>query len=203
MRVTENTTSEAAASIACVGSGDENSPDSRGTAADFARMATLQWKKPSRFSPTNDPVPARRFPDSIQGIFNFITRGGIFMWPLLICSIVAVTVIMLRGMALREKNVVPLVLETEIERLVPGASPERLVRIAQVDNSPLARICSSRCNICAGRGTKMSRRCKPRAPRNGPARARPDRARSDHRHRAAARFARDGFRLVHVLRTSA
>lgn len=79
-------------------------------------------------------------PDAIQGIFNFITRGGIFMWPLLICSIVAVTVILLRSMALREKMVVPLVLETEIERLVPGASPERLMRIAQVDNSPLARI---------------------------------------------------------------
>lgn len=79
-------------------------------------------------------------PDAIQGIFNFITRGGMFMWPLLICSIVAVTVILLRAMALREKMVVPLVLETEIERLVPGASPERLMRIAQVDNSPLARI---------------------------------------------------------------
>ena len=35
---------------------------------------------------------------------------------------------------------VPLVLATERERLVPGASPERLMRIAQVDNSPLARI---------------------------------------------------------------
>ena len=80
-------------------------------------------------------------PDAIQGVFNFITRGGMFMWPLLICSIVAVTVILLRAMALREKMVVPLVLETEIERLVPGASPERLMRIAQVDNSPLARIC--------------------------------------------------------------
>lgn len=79
-------------------------------------------------------------PDAIQGIFNFLTRGGIFMWPLLICSVVAVTVILLRSMALREKIVVPLVLETEIERLVPGASPERLMRIAQADNSPLARI---------------------------------------------------------------
>ncbi len=79
-------------------------------------------------------------PEAVQGVFDFLTRGGLFMWPLLICSIVAVTVILLRAMALREKMVVPLVLETEIERLVPGASPERLLRIAQSDPSPLGRI---------------------------------------------------------------
>ncbi len=79
-------------------------------------------------------------PGAVQGLLNFISRGGIFMWPLLICSVVAVTVILLRAVALREKMVVPLVLESEIERLVPGASPERLMRIAQMDSSPLARI---------------------------------------------------------------
>ncbi len=79
-------------------------------------------------------------PDAIQGVFSFLVRGGIFMWPLLLCSIVAVTVILLRSFALRERVVVPLVLESEIERLVPGASPERLMRIAQTDGSSLGRI---------------------------------------------------------------
>ena len=59
------------------------------------------------------------------------------MWPLLACSIVAVTTIILRGLALRRKNVLPLVIESEIERLVPGASAERLARIVHHDHSAL------------------------------------------------------------------
>ncbi|MBA3831989.1 MAG: MotA/TolQ/ExbB proton channel family protein [Chthoniobacterales bacterium] len=79
-------------------------------------------------------------PDAIQGVFSFLTRGGIFMWPLLVCSIVAGTVIILRVVALRRKNVLPLVIESEIERLLPGGSPERLSRIVHDDPSSLARI---------------------------------------------------------------
>src|SRR5437899_3787563 len=75
-----------------------------------------------------------------QTIAGFFAQGGIFMWPLLVCSIVSVTVIILRTLALREKNVLPLVIESEMERLVPGASPERLARIVHHDPSSLARI---------------------------------------------------------------
>ncbi len=78
-----------------------------------------------------------------QTIVKFFTSGGFFMWPLLACSIVAVTTIILRGMALRRKNVLPLVIESEIERLIPGGSAERLARIVQQDESALARIVRS------------------------------------------------------------
>ncbi|MBA3963667.1 MAG: MotA/TolQ/ExbB proton channel family protein [Chthoniobacterales bacterium] len=81
-------------------------------------------------------------PNPIQSVFSFLIRGGIFMWPLLICSIVALTVIILRTMALRRKNVLPLVIESEIERLPPGGSPERLNRIVHEDPSSLARLVS-------------------------------------------------------------
>jgi biopolymer transport protein ExbB len=76
----------------------------------------------------------------LQSVLDFLLRGGIFMWPLLICSIVALTVIILRTMALRRRNVLPLVIESEIERLAPGGNPERLSRIVREDNSSLARI---------------------------------------------------------------
>lgn len=79
-------------------------------------------------------------PESLETVTGFFTKGGIFMWPLLLCSIVAVTTIILRTFALREKNVLPLVIESEMERLVPGASPERLARIVHHDPSSLARI---------------------------------------------------------------
>ena len=65
-------------------------------------------------------------PEAVQSMIGFLLKGGIFMWPLLICSMVSGTVIILRGVALRRKNVLPLVVESEIERLSsrrqPGAS---------------------------------------------------------------------------------
>ena len=73
-------------------------------------------------------------------VFGFFTRGGLFMWPLLACSIVSVTTMILRGLALRRKIVMPPLIEQEIERLAPGESPELLSRIVHHDPSSLARI---------------------------------------------------------------
>ena len=85
-------------------------------------------------------TPLAQAPEAVQSVFGFLIRGGIFMWPLLICSIVALTVIILRTIALRRRNVLPLVIESEIERLSPGGNPERLSRIVSQDPSSLARI---------------------------------------------------------------
>jgi biopolymer transport protein ExbB len=76
----------------------------------------------------------------LKTTLQFFQSGGLFMWPLLICSVLAVQTIILRGLALRRKNVLPLVVESEIERLTPGASPERLSRIVSSDPSSLSRI---------------------------------------------------------------
>ena len=81
-----------------------------------------------------------QMPDAVQSVWTFFHTGGFFMYPLLLCSVVAVAVIILRGMALRRKYVLPLVIESEIERLVPGGSAERLARIVQQDDSTLAKI---------------------------------------------------------------
>ncbi|HSH37255.1 MAG TPA: MotA/TolQ/ExbB proton channel family protein [Chthoniobacterales bacterium] len=81
-----------------------------------------------------------QMPNAVQSVWTFFSTGGLFMWPLLACSVVAVTVIILRGVALRRKNVLPLVIESEIERLVPGGSAERLARIVQQDESSLGKI---------------------------------------------------------------
>jgi biopolymer transport protein ExbB len=81
--------------------------------------------------------------ETVQTMVSFFTKGGLFMWPLLACSIVTVTTIVLSILTLREKKVLPLVVESEIERLVPGGSAERLMRIVNDDNSSLARITRS------------------------------------------------------------
>ena len=98
-----------------------------------------------------------QMPDAVKSVWTFFSTGGMFMWPLLACSVVAVTVMILRGMALRRKNVLPLVIESEIERLVPGGSAERLARIVQQDESASAGSCAPRCIICARRATRRSR----------------------------------------------
>ena len=90
------------------------------------------------FRQLNDhPVPLAPILNLVQSVLSFFSKGGLFMWPLLICSMFAVTTIILRGFALRERNVLPLVIESEIERLVPGGSAERLARIVHHDNSSL------------------------------------------------------------------
>src|ERR1044072_6425543 len=76
----------------------------------------------------------------VDVVLGFFSRGGLFMWPLLICSIVSVTIMIVRGLAARRKIVVPLRIESEIERMTPGESPERLSRLVYHDPSSLARI---------------------------------------------------------------
>src|SRR5216117_3979022 len=76
----------------------------------------------------------------VDVVLGFFSRGGLFMWPLLICSIVSVTIMILRGLALRRKIVMPSAIESEIERMTPGESPERLSRLVYHDPSSLARI---------------------------------------------------------------
>jgi biopolymer transport protein ExbB len=78
--------------------------------------------------------------ETLQTMVNFLTKGGMFMWPLLACSIVTVTTIVLAALTLREKKVLPLVIESEIERLTPGGSAERLMRIVNNDSSSLAGV---------------------------------------------------------------
>ena len=76
----------------------------------------------------------------VDVVLGFFSRGGLFMWPLLVCSIVSVTIMILRGLALRRRIVMPSAIEAEIERMAPGESPERLSRLVYHDPSSLARI---------------------------------------------------------------
>jgi biopolymer transport protein ExbB len=78
--------------------------------------------------------------DTLHTMVTFFSKGGLFMWPLLLCSIVTVATVVLAALTLRERKVLPLVIESEIERLVPGGSPERLLRIVNDDSSSLAGV---------------------------------------------------------------
>lgn len=80
---------------------------------------------------------------SFNDIYMFFRKGGFFMIPLMACSIIAVAVIILRGLALRRHLIVPDELQKEIERLAPNDTPDAVVRLSRFvrnDPSTLARI---------------------------------------------------------------
>lgn len=80
---------------------------------------------------------------SAESVLHFFLQGGVFMIPLIICSVVSLAVILVRGLALRRKVVMPPLLEGEIEELPPRGdedSLKKLGRLVRHDPSPLARI---------------------------------------------------------------
>jgi biopolymer transport protein ExbB len=78
-----------------------------------------------------------------QHALAFFINGGFFMFVLLVVSVVAGTVIVLRGTALREKAVLPLPLAAEIESLQPGDDLDKLERLIVRYPSSLARVLST------------------------------------------------------------
>jgi len=80
---------------------------------------------------------------SAQAVIHFFLQGGFFMIPLVLCSIVSVAVMLVRGFALRRKVVMPPLVESEIEEMEPtGGSDQivKLMRLVRHDPSSLARI---------------------------------------------------------------
>ena len=79
---------------------------------------------------------------SLQSAYQFFHQGGFFMLLLLLCSMVSVTVIVLRALALRRDMVMPPVIEREVEAIQPGDedAASRLARLVCYDYSALGRI---------------------------------------------------------------
>lgn len=73
-------------------------------------------------------------------ITQFFVKGGPFMFPIGLCSLAAVTLMILRGLALRREMIIPHFVEREIAKFQPGDSTEPLARLVGGDPAPLARI---------------------------------------------------------------
>jgi len=86
------------------------------------------------------------FPDfliiasALTGAIDFFVNGGVFMIVLLLLSIVALTVIILRGLALRQAAVIPPGIVAELHRLEPGDDLNNLQRLLSRSPSPVGRI---------------------------------------------------------------
>jgi biopolymer transport protein ExbB len=76
----------------------------------------------------------------INGILLFFIKGGLFMAVLMALSVVAGTVIILRALALRQRNVLPPAMYEEIERLQPGQDLDKLHALIEKYPSALGRV---------------------------------------------------------------
>jgi biopolymer transport protein ExbB len=80
------------------------------------------------------------FASAIQSVIGFFLQGGIFMAPLLVISVLATTVMILRGVALRQKTVIPPEISDEVRRLEPGDELTSLAMLIRKHPSAISRI---------------------------------------------------------------
>jgi len=71
---------------------------------------------------------------------QFFERGGIFMIPLIVCSLVAVALILERGFTLMRRRVISHRLASAIDQLQPGQDIDIIVKVAHQDKTTLAEI---------------------------------------------------------------
>lgn len=67
-------------------------------------------------------------------------KGGVFMHPILLCSIIALAIFMERLWSLRRKKVIPESILPKIEKLVREEKISEAVGLCKLDNSSLSRI---------------------------------------------------------------
>lgn len=73
-------------------------------------------------------------------VYDFYIKGGVFMHPILLCSIVAVAIFMERLWSLRRKRVIPESLIPKVERLIKEEKFSDAVAVCKADESSMARI---------------------------------------------------------------
>ena len=71
---------------------------------------------------------------------RFFESGGVFMWPLAFCSVVALTIILERGFALRRGKVISSRVAGMIDAYALRAQLPKLAEAATADSSSLARL---------------------------------------------------------------
>jgi len=97
---------------------------------------------PLAFVPTAAlPAPSAAF----DTIWHFFQRGGFFMLPLALCSIIGIMAILYKFLSLARSRVIPDELSREVEAFelrINDGNSERVMRRIQEGRSTLARLCS-------------------------------------------------------------
>ena len=83
--------------------------------------------------------------DAFQATWSFLVRGGFFMIPLSLCSVVGMMVILYKFLSLTRNQVIPRALARKLETLdhrLEDTHFEALIRQFQEGKSTLARLCA-------------------------------------------------------------
>jgi biopolymer transport protein ExbB len=73
-------------------------------------------------------------------MLNFIIKGGIFIYPIIICSIVSLTIFIERVLSLRRKKIIPEAFLENIERLLKKENVSEALELCENDSSSISRI---------------------------------------------------------------
>jgi len=73
-------------------------------------------------------------------VVNFFVHGGIFMGFLVLLSVVSLTIILWRAMALRSGAVLPIAIELAVEHMTSRSSLPRVAATIEAHPSPLGRV---------------------------------------------------------------
>ncbi|HOJ12963.1 MAG TPA: MotA/TolQ/ExbB proton channel family protein [Deltaproteobacteria bacterium] len=73
-------------------------------------------------------------------LWEFFLKGGPLMWPLLVCSVVALAIIVERMFALRQSRIIPRDLIEEVERLVRMGRLGDIEQLLKRNSSPICPV---------------------------------------------------------------
>jgi len=73
-------------------------------------------------------------------MLNFIIKGGVFIYPIIICSIVSLTIFIERVLSLRRKKILPEAFLESIERLIKKENVSEALELCKNNNSSISRI---------------------------------------------------------------
>ena len=76
-------------------------------------------------------------------MWEIVRAGGLFMWPIILCSVIAVAIIAERLWALQERRVIPPDLTRKVWQLVESGQVNDKVVAALEQNSPLGKLLSA------------------------------------------------------------
>ena len=76
-------------------------------------------------------------------MIDLIVKGGVFMFPIILCSILALAVFLERLWVLRRNRIIPDVLIREVGELLTEKKVSKALSLCQGDTSPISNIFSA------------------------------------------------------------
>jgi len=73
-------------------------------------------------------------------MFKFFAQGGVFIWPMLVCSVVSLAIIVERAFALRRSRVLPRQVAEAVDNLPPQGGVDIVWNVVRHDESILGEL---------------------------------------------------------------